>query len=133
MPILIRDREEDVPERSGREISPIFLGKIRVSGNGIRERRPLNSTVLNSGEAGNIHKFYFVRVKEQNSLNRSCFFTGMQRLMQLVNEKNSLVRRQMQLNIAEQVCRLFILQSGSQLRTFNIVLRDHYVWSSHIR
>ena len=28
---------------------------------------------------------------------------GMQRLMQLVNEKNSLVRRQMQLNIAEQV------------------------------
>ena len=28
---------------------------------------------------------------------------GMQRLVQLVNEKNSLVRRQMQLNILEQV------------------------------
>jgi hypothetical protein len=29
--------------------------------------------------------------------------SGMQRLMQLVNEKNSLVRRQMQLNILQQV------------------------------
>ena len=120
MPVLIRDREEDFPKRSGQEISRIFPGKIRVLGNVIRERRPLNSTVLNTGEAGNIHKFYFVRVKEPNSLNRSRFFTGMQRLMQLVNEKNSLVRRQMQLNIAEQVWRIFILQSGSELRTFNI-------------
>ena len=36
-----RDREKVVPERSVREISQIFLGKIRFPGNGIREGRPL--------------------------------------------------------------------------------------------
>ena len=41
MPVLSRDREEDVSECSGWEISQIFSGKIRFLGNGIRERRPL--------------------------------------------------------------------------------------------
>ena len=40
MPVLSRDREEDVPECSGWEISQIF-GKKRFPENGIRERRPL--------------------------------------------------------------------------------------------
>ena len=34
-------QEEDVPECSRREISQIFPGNIRFSGNTIRERRPL--------------------------------------------------------------------------------------------
>ena len=41
MPVLSRDREEDVPECSGPGISQIFLGNIRFPRNGIRERRPL--------------------------------------------------------------------------------------------
>ena len=41
MPVLSRDREEDVPECSGPGISRIFSGNIRFPGNGIRERRPL--------------------------------------------------------------------------------------------
>ena len=35
------DREVDVPERSGSYLSRIFMGKIRLPGNGIRECRPL--------------------------------------------------------------------------------------------
>ena len=41
IPVLSRDRKEDVPECMGREISHIFLGKIWFPGNGILERRPL--------------------------------------------------------------------------------------------
>ena len=43
MLVLSRDREEDVPKCSGREISRNFLGKIRFQGNGIWECRPLIS------------------------------------------------------------------------------------------
>ena len=38
---LRQDREKYLPKCSGRDISQIFPGKIRFSGNGIRERRPL--------------------------------------------------------------------------------------------
>ena len=48
---LSRDREEDVPECSGREISWIFLGKIWFPGNGIRERRPLKKSAKTHGNA----------------------------------------------------------------------------------
>ena len=40
---LRQEREEDVHECSGRDISQIFQGKFRFPGNGIRERRPLLS------------------------------------------------------------------------------------------
>ena len=36
-PELSRDREEDVPKCSGREISRIFLGNFRFPGDAIRE------------------------------------------------------------------------------------------------
>ena len=45
LPVLSRDREEDVPKCSGQEISRIFSGKICFPGNGIRECRPLHSCV----------------------------------------------------------------------------------------
>ena len=48
--------------------------------------------------------------------------SGMQRLMQLVNEKNSLVRRQMQLNIAEQVKRIVTKTTILKLKSLN----DHF-------
>ena len=41
------DREEDVPECSGQEISRIYLGNIRFPGNAIWERRPLFETGVN--------------------------------------------------------------------------------------
>ena len=41
MPVLSRDREENVPECSGWEISKNFSGKIRFLGNGIWECSPL--------------------------------------------------------------------------------------------
>ena len=46
MPVMIRDREEDVLECSGQEISWIFLGKIRFPGNAFRECRPLAFVML---------------------------------------------------------------------------------------
>ena len=50
MPVLSQDQEKDFPERSGREISQIFSGKIQVPGNGIRERRPLAAILKNIGQ-----------------------------------------------------------------------------------
>ena len=41
MPVLSRDREEDVPKCSGQEISQIFQGNFRFPGTAIWERRPL--------------------------------------------------------------------------------------------
>ena len=46
MPVLSRDREEDVPKSSGLEISRIFSGKIWFLGNGIPERRPLSTKLI---------------------------------------------------------------------------------------
>ena len=51
MPVLSRDREEDVPECSEREISQIFLGKIWYPGNGIQEHRPLAGMGLWDGQS----------------------------------------------------------------------------------
>ena len=46
MPVLSRDREEDVPECSGQEISLIFPGNFRFPENAIRERRSLAQGVI---------------------------------------------------------------------------------------
>ena len=66
MPVLSRDREGDVPERSGREISRIFFGKNPVPG-----RWHLGTQTSNLGQ-NILAKSFLSKQTHNEKVNKEC-------------------------------------------------------------